>query len=163
MGLCRVAVLFRRSRCCGRGRIGFFPSGIFIVPPDISGWAHRQGSSCGGRHEFPELCPAPVSRCDEADLFQRGDGHQRPTGVLLAEFCKQGLQVFGVPVPRLQLPINGDDMAALRGDALLLLRRQGRTPRSACTSAACSAAVLPRPAGCSSMMRPDSCAPRGES
>ena len=33
-----------------------------------------------------------------------------------------------MPAPRLQLPINGDDMAALRGDALLLLRRQGRTP-----------------------------------
>ena len=35
--------------------------------------------------------------------------------------------------------------------------------RSAATSAACSASLLPRPAGCRSRMRPESCAPRGES
>lgn len=35
--------------------------------------------------------------------------------------------------------------------------------RSACTSAACCGMALPRPAGCRSMMRPESCAPRGAS
>ncbi len=58
MGLCRVAVLFLlHSRCCGCRDIRFLSLGHLIVPPDISGWGHRQGSSCRWREQAPRILP----------------------------------------------------------------------------------------------------------
>ena len=117
MSLCRIAVLFRRSRCCGRGDDRFLSlrhlyrssrhfrmgaSARFFLP--VAGTSSQNFAPPRSAAVMRPTCSSAEMATSVRPVFSSPSFANRAAGLR-------------VPAPRLQLPINGDDMAALRGDA----------------------------------------------